>query len=99
MLRPNGVLVVPPFDAAWLGGDAVLHDGNGCVTFEGKGSTDITVMFKATPGSKRLQPLQRQQDHHPSAAATTGGQLLAAAVEDNYTVIFGSHRNSCLKAS
>lgn len=77
----------------------MLHDGNGCVTFEGKGSTDITVMFKATPGSKRLQPLQRQQDHHPSAAATTGGQLFAAAVEDNYTVIFGSHRNSCLKAS
>lgn len=89
MLRMNGVLVVSPFDAAWLEGDVSLTQaGNGCcVTFEAKGVNDITVMFKCRPGSKRLQPLQLQQHGQNSA------------VEDNYTVIFGSHRNSCLKAS
>ncbi|MEW5308325.1 MAG: hypothetical protein WDW38_000294 [Sanguina aurantia] len=87
MLRMNGVLVVSPFDAAWLEGDVSLTQaGNGCcVTFEAKGVNDITVMFKCRPGSKRLQPLQLQQHGQNSA------------VEDNYTVIFGSHRNSCLK--
>lgn len=98
MLRMNGVLVVPPFEAAWLEGDfPLLQAGNGCcVTFEAKGVNDITVMFKCIPGSKRLQPLQLQQ-HSQNSAST--GQPAAATVEDNYTVIFGSHRNSCLKAS
>jgi hypothetical protein len=50
------------------------------------GENDVTVIFKAVAGAKRWQPLARPAD---------GGG--AAAVEANYTVILGSHRNSCLK--
>jgi hypothetical protein len=51
------------------------------------GDNDVTVLFKAVAGAKRWQPLARPRDG--------GGG--AASVEDNYTVILGSHRNSCLK--
>lgn len=90
MLRVNsGVLVVPPFECAWLTGEGyTLRSGAGCLSFEAKGETDVTVIFKSTPGAKRLQPLLRQ-------GGATGGNALQ--VEQNYTVIFGSHRNSCLK--
>lgn len=40
MLRVNSssVLVVPPFECAWLSGEEhVLHDGAGCISFEVKG--------------------------------------------------------------
>lgn len=58
-----------------------------CVSF-GRGvlpgETDATIIFKATPGSRRWQHLAR---------AGNGD----AAHEENYTVILGSHRNSSLK--
>lgn len=90
MLRVNnGVLVVPPFECAWLtGNEYTLRSGAGCLSFEAKGDTDVTIIFKSVPGAKRLQPLQRAQNPN-------GGRALS--VEQNYTVIFGSHRNSCLK--
>ncbi|GIL97309.1 hypothetical protein Vretimale_2789 [Volvox reticuliferus] len=90
MLRVNnGVLVVPPFECAWLTGEGyILRSGSGCLSFEAKGDTDVTVILKSTPGAKRLQPLLRQ-------GGTSGGNALQ--VEQNYTIIFGSHRNSCLK--
>ncbi|GLI59392.1 hypothetical protein VaNZ11_001258, partial [Volvox africanus] len=90
MLRVNnGVLVVPPFECAWLTGEGyTLRSGSGCLSFEAKGDTDVTVILKSTPGAKRLQPLLRQ-------GGTSGGNALQ--VEQNYTIIFGSHRNSCLK--
>ncbi|KAG2483203.1 hypothetical protein HYH03_017937 [Edaphochlamys debaryana] len=96
MLRVNnGVLVVPPFECAWLTGDGyTLRSGSGCVSFEAKGETDITVILKSTPGAKRLQPAKRQAPGQPAAAAGHGNAL---QVEENYTIIFGSHRNSCLK--
>jgi hypothetical protein len=46
----------------------------------------VTVIFKAVAGAKRWQPLARPR-----------GAEGAASVEDNYTVILGSHRNSRLK--
>ncbi|KXZ51612.1 hypothetical protein GPECTOR_12g576 [Gonium pectorale] len=96
MLRvSNGVLVVPPFECAWLTGDGyTLRDGSGCVSFEARGDTDVTVILKSTPGAKRLQPLLRQAPGHAHAP---GGGGNALQVEQNYTIIFGSHRNSCLK--
>lgn len=88
----NGVLVVPPFEAAWLtGNEYTLRTGAGCLLFEAKGDTDVTIIFKSTPGAKRLQPLQRAQADGPN------GSRGSLTVEQNYTVILGSHRNSCLK--
>lgn len=51
------------------------------------GDNDATLIFKAKPGSKRWQHLRLP----PSADSN------ALEDDDNYTVIFGSHRNSCLK--
>ncbi|GFR52255.1 hypothetical protein Agub_g14789, partial [Astrephomene gubernaculifera] len=96
MLRVvNGVLVVPPFECAWLTGEGyTLRSGAGCISFEAKGDTDVTVILKSTPGAKRLQPLLRQAAGN---AQGHGGGGNALQVEQNYTIIFGSHRNSCLK--
>lgn len=34
----SAVLVVPPFECAWLSGDElVLQEGRGCISFESKG--------------------------------------------------------------
>ncbi len=95
MLRlSSGVLVVPPFECAWLTGDGyTLRNGSGCISFEAKGDTDATVILKSTPGAKRLQPLR--QTAAPGVPGQPGGNALQ--VEENYTIIFGSHRNSCLK--
>eukprot|EP00798_Chlamydomonas_sp_ICE-L_P011410 gene11410-12116_t len=73
------------------GSEYTLRNCVGCLSFEAKGETDVTVILKSTPGAKRLQPLQRRSmDVKPSTPPVTG-------VEPNYTIIFGSHRNSCLK--
>ena len=38
MLSTAGVLVVPPFECAWLTGEEfVLKEGRGCLSFEVKG--------------------------------------------------------------
>lgn len=52
------------------------------------GENDVTIILKPFPGAKRWQHLQRQ-------AGPAGGEQFA--VEANYTVILGSHRNSKLK--
>ena len=53
------------------------------------GDNDATVILKPAPGSRRWQHV------------TTEVQALAAPVqrqtESNYTIILGSHRNTCLK--
>eukprot|EP00775_Hariotina_reticulata_P005568 gene5568-5805_t len=55
--------------------------------FDYKGENDVTIILKPFPGAKRWQHYQRQQ-------GPAGAEL---AIEDNYTVILGSHRNSKLK--
>lgn len=54
------------------------------------GDNDVTIILKPQPGTKRWQHLQRLA---PGAA----GEQEQLAVESNYTVILGSHRNSKLK--
>jgi hypothetical protein len=49
------------------------------------GDNDVTVIFKTKPGSRRWQ-------HNESDDA-----LRSVFVEHGYTVILGSHRNTCLK--
>lgn len=51
------------------------------------GDNDATLILKTKPGSKRWQ--------HMNLAGSNGNNNLE--VEHNYTVIFGSHRNTCLK--
>lgn len=88
MLRVNSssVLIVPPFECAWLGGeDFHLKDEAGCLAFEVKSENDLTVIFKPTAGSKRWQEYVR------------GDGQLRPTVDSNYTVILGSHRNRILK--
>jgi hypothetical protein len=102
----GGTLIVPPFECAWLTGpDFHLANGAGCLCFEAKADTDVTIILKATAGARRWQPLQRAPGQAPAAAHGArhphgpphGAADTAAAVEPNYTVILGSHRNSCLK--
>lgn len=45
------------------------------------------MIFKSVAGAKRWQPLARR----------AGAAGAPPEVEENYTVILGSHRNSCLK--
>jgi hypothetical protein len=80
------VLVVPPFECAWLSGEGSEPSGDGgSVSFEAKGQSDVTVMLKP-----RGAPTRRL-DHW-------SGRLDGAAASDEhaYLVIIGSHRNSCL---
>ncbi len=90
-----------------------LRDGAGCISFDvrGKchmllpavaaqvshmrithclpaGENDATVILKPTPGSKRTRYVRDLQ-----AAAYLGN----LHTDSNYTIILGSHRNSCLK--
>lgn len=48
----NSVLVVPPFECAWLMGDEVrfAEAGRGCVAFEARADNDVTVVFKEHAG-------------------------------------------------
>ncbi|KAL3139743.1 hypothetical protein ABBQ38_004048 [Trebouxia sp. C0009 RCD-2024] len=92
MLRvsSSNVLVVPPWECAWLSDEQLqLKDGAGCVCFDVKGENDATVILKASPGSKRWQHYVRDNQ----GAAHLGN----LHTDSNYTIIIGSHRNSCLK--
>ncbi|KAI8103840.1 hypothetical protein M9435_006367 [Picochlorum sp. BPE23] len=78
------ILVVPPLECAWLTGDEyVLHDPtvDHVLLFEAKGSNDVTILLKEQYGSRRWQ-----------------NDLVSRSAEhQGYTVIIGSHRNSCVK--
>lgn len=92
MLRVNSncILVVPPFECAWLSGDEyLLRNGEGCISFEVKGDNDVTIIIKPAAGSKRWQHMQR------AGNVDLGAPELQ--VDPNYTVILGSHGNRCLK--
>jgi len=48
-------IVVDPLDVAWLTGEGFrLREARGCVCFDAKGESDVTVILKAQPGSKRI---------------------------------------------
>ncbi|KAK9794943.1 hypothetical protein WJX73_004115 [Symbiochloris irregularis] len=88
MLRINSdnVLVVPPFEAAWLTDERFqLHHGNGCVEFEVRGQNDASIIFKSSPGGRRWQ-------HAESLVEAQQGNF-----GRQYTMIVGSHRNTCFK--
>lgn len=101
-----GSLVVPPFECAWLTGSGhELVKGSGCIIVEARTETDVTIILKPcgpVPASKRHQPLQRASERTQLQDASGTSVLqtpssTSGAVEANYTVIFGSHRNQCLK--
>lgn len=52
-MAANSVLVVPPFDCAWLMGDDLrfAKAGHGCVAFEARADNDVTVVFKEHAGT------------------------------------------------
>ena len=117
------VLVVPPFECAWLTGENyLLRGGQGCICFEVKGKfhvnvlhpillfsltllhhsrtgdNDVTVILKPQCGSRRWQHLSASpRAGGGDPASPLGRQSAPPPVEANYTVILGSHRNSCLK--
>ncbi|KAL4859062.1 BTB/POZ domain-containing protein [Chlorella vulgaris] len=96
----GNVLVVPPLEAVWLtGSELQLQEGRGCLSFEVKADNDATVLLKQQSGSRRWQHLTAKGGGRGAAAAVDGQQAPAqgSPVEQNYTVILGSHRNSCLK--
>ena len=68
------------------------------------GDSDVTVIFKAQPGSRRWQHIAsglHPGEHPLPGGEAPRGQLLNPVsqhqTERNYTVILGSHRNTCLK--
>ena len=129
MLRVNSsnVLVVPPFECAWLSDEALqLKDGTGCISFEVKGEfmpwdncttislvqvelvcdaageNDVTLILKPHAGSKRWQHFARGDAQQAAVPAANQSQLQQGPwqrppVDEGYTLILGSHRNSCLK--
>lgn len=52
-MAASSVLVVPPFDCAWLMGDELCFAkaGRGCVAFEARADNDVTVVFKEHAGT------------------------------------------------
>lgn len=67
------------------------------------GDNDATVLLKQQSGSRRWQHLAAgggaALEGQGAGAPAAGGRAAGASspVEQNYTVILGSHRNSCLK--
>lgn len=57
------------------------------------GENDATILLKPQPGSRRWQHLSAV----PRAEAGLHADAVGGVVESNYTIILGSHRNSCLK--
>lgn len=52
----NSVLVVPPFECAWLCEELRFKQpGEGCVTFEARADNDVTVVFKEESGSRHYR--------------------------------------------
>lgn len=133
MLRvnSNAVLVVPPFECAWLQGTESIQSGC-CVSFDVKGAllkrnvhvvvlpeacspmllmhaeilqchnageNDVTIILKSEAGGRRWQHFA----HNGGNAVGQGGHGAQhpadpqQRTERNYTVILGSHRNSCIK--
>lgn len=56
-MEGNNVLVVPPFDCAWLMGNELrfAEDGRGCVAFEARADNDVTVVFKEHAGACSIE--------------------------------------------
>lgn len=67
------------------------------------GDNDVTVLLKPQSGSRRWQHVadapasQQRQAALQEAQQQQQQQERGSPVERNYTVILGSHRNSCLK--
>ncbi|KDD75170.1 hypothetical protein H632_c829p0, partial [Helicosporidium sp. ATCC 50920] len=94
MTGSAGLVIVPPFECAWLQDpEFVFKRERGCLTFEVKGENDATILLKPQPGSRRWQHLSAV----PRAEAGLHADAVGGVVESNYTIILGSHRNSCLK--
>jgi len=60
------LVVVPPLQAVWLSKDFV--EESRCVSFEAKASSDVTVIFKAVPGSRRYQVRMGVSSRSPPTA-------------------------------
>lgn len=72
-------------------------------------TNDVTLLFKAKPGSRRWQHHERPDEDEvggrppppppgpPTSTSPPPASSSAAPPEADYTVILGSHRNSCLK--
>lgn len=102
------LIVVPPFDCAWLSGEgsklASPKEG-GCISFEARGQTDITVILKAKPShGPRAAAATKRFDHWSGGVGDNRDGADDADRnpepgmdgEQTYLVIIGSHRNTCL---
>ncbi|XP_024518354.1 BTB/POZ domain-containing protein At2g30600 [Selaginella moellendorffii] len=71
-LVENNVLVVPPFDCAWLFEEELRFPeaGRGCVAFEARAENDVTVIFKELAGCKHYRT-----DSDPNYTVIIGSNL------------------------
>ena len=93
------VLVVPPFECAWLtspSGQRVAQAGGGEVSFEAAAQSDITcILEEEHVGPARLRPTRRL-DHWSGLAADDDRRASQQPQSQTYVIIIGSHRNSRL---
>jgi len=98
----NDVLVVPPFDCAWLSSPDVEHlttasaeGGEGIVvSFDAKADSDVTVILKGRPDVAK-----RDVDDRPARRLDHWSGRQDEGRHDStstYVIILGSHRNSRL---
>ena len=94
------VLVVPPLDCAWLTETGYIIEEQECrsidniLTFEAKGSNDVTILLKTQYGSRRVSAVEGVVSSPRAQASSVGSPC---GIGGGYTVIIGSHRNSCVK--
>ncbi|GBG74440.1 hypothetical protein CBR_g18852 [Chara braunii] len=56
----NSLLVIPPFECAWLSGEELQFKspGSGCLSFEARAENDITVVFTEDIGARHYRTEQ-----------------------------------------
>ncbi len=92
------VLVVPPFECAWLtspSGARVAQAGGGEVSFEAAAQSDITCILEEEHVGPARRPTRRL-DHWSGLAADDDRRVSSQTQSQTYVIIIGSHRNSRL---
>lgn len=88
------ILVVPPLECAWLPADGyTIHDSCCMILFEARGTNDVTVLLTSQFGSRRRSWYVGEREALPCH----GSRKEEGNIQTGYTIIIGSHRNSCVK--
>ena len=85
------VLVVPPFECAWLTSSSGTEGGGGELIFEAVARSDITCILE-----RNHRTPTRRLDHWSGRLAANDRHSQSETQNETYVIIIGSHRNSRL---